>query len=217
MTLAALVFCVLGSVGNHQRWETPNGPIHTWYPGSAVPSKAVLYVHGYYDSADSAFEGHRLAAQFESSGVDALFVVPEAPSGAGQKIAWPQLELLLAEVATHLGVPLPTSVLLLGHSGGNRTIKGWLSAPIVDRVVLLDAFYGDASPLQRWLEARVDARLVIVSQSTAPKADAWLARLTPSMTLRISHRRATCSHMQIVTAGRWIPDLVRELDGPAVL
>lgn len=211
MTLSTIVLCALATTGIHQRWVTEHGPIHTWYSGPKVPTKVVLYVHGYYDSADSAFEKHRLADQFASSGLDTLFVVPEAPSGAGQSVSWLSLEQLLAEVAAHLTIAAPASVLVLGHSGGHRTIKSWLGSPLVNRVILLDGLYGDPSPFEHWLARRNDAQLVVVSQSTLPKATAWLKLLDPSVRSRVSHRRATCSHMQIVTDGWWIPEVLREI------
>jgi len=208
--LISVLILVVSSTGTHQRWQTERGAVHTWYPGPTVPTKVVLYVHGYYETADSAFEGHHLAEQFASSGVDALFVVPEAPAGKGQPVFWPSLEQLLEEVSFHHATSPPETVLVLGHSGGNRTIKAWLASPMVKQVVLLDGFYGDPTPFEAWLARRSDATLVLISQSTAGKATAWVNRLSPLLASRVSQRPARCSHMQIVTAGSWIPELVRE-------
>ena len=209
MTLAAIVLCVLGSTGTHTRWQTANGPIHTWHPGVSVPTTVVLYVHGYNDNADSAFVNHHLADQFASSGFDALFVVPEAPSGPGQRVLWSDLEQLLGEVARQHGVPLPQTVFVFGHSGGNRTLKAWLASARVNRVVLLDGFYGDPKPFENWLGQNDDAQLIMIGEVTFAKAEAWRSGLARSMRSRVAQRVAGCSHMQIVTAGKWIPELIR--------
>jgi hypothetical protein len=209
MCLPAIALTVLAAAGTHTRWESGRGPIHTWRPGAAVPSTVVLYVHGYRDDADSAFVNHRLADQFAASGFDALFVVPEAPSGPQQKVFWPDLEALLTEVAAQHRAPLPTSVLVIGHSGGNRTLKAWLASERVNHVVLLDGFYGDPTPFEQWLAARGGAQLIMVGQVTYAKADAWKNGLPAVARKKVAHHAAGCSHMEIVTAGKWIPAVLR--------
>lgn len=170
----------------------------------------VVYVHGYRDDVDSAFSGHRLAEQFASSGVDALFVAVEAPSGAHQAVAFDDLDALLDEVMERTGAPLPDALLLIGHSGGNRTLKAWLESDRVDEVVLLDGFYGDAAPWARWLARKPHARLRLVGQHTWDKAEAWSTRLHLTARFQVTHERARCSHMEIVTAGEWLPRVIRE-------
>lgn len=206
MTLATVLMAVVAATGTHQRWTTDNGPIHTWRAGAAVPSMVVVYVHGYRDDADSAFEGHGLAKQFAESGVEALFVVPEAPQGPQQRVFWPDLERLLAEVARAHGVPKADAVLVVAHSGGTRTVKAWLSSPRVTKVVLLDGFYGDPKPFDAWLQR--DVELVMVGQATYAKAEAWLRALPASSRAKVTHHAAGCSHMELVTAGKWIPRLI---------
>ena len=69
--------------GKHVRFGTDDkGPVHVWRPLSYKPATAsiVLYLHGFYSSADSAFFEHRLATQFRDSGRNAVFIVPEVPS-----------------------------------------------------------------------------------------------------------------------------------------
>lgn len=209
MCLPAIALSLLTATGTHVRWNTPHGPIHTWRAGAAVPTTVVLYVHGYRDDADSAFADHRLADQFASSGFDALFVVPEAPSGPKQQVAWPDLEDLLREVSHQLVVPLPESVFVIGHSGGNRTLKAWLASARVNHVVLLDGFYGDPTPFEQWLAARGDAQLIMIGEVTYAKADAWRLGLLAGLRAKVTHQRAGCSHMEIVTAGKWIPAVLR--------
>jgi len=41
----------------------------------------VIYVHGYYTDADGAWSEHDLARQFKASHQNAMFIVPDAPSG----------------------------------------------------------------------------------------------------------------------------------------
>lgn len=211
MTLTAIALCVLSSTGSHHRWETSNGPIHTWHPGLAVPTSVVLYVHGYNDDADSAFADHKLAEQFASSGFEALFVVPEAPSGPRQRVMWPDLEALLTEVAREHAVPLPQSLFVFGHSGANRTLKSWLASARVNRVVLLDGFYGDPKPFEQWLGRNDDARLIMIGQVTFAKAEAWRIRLADALRERVTHKAADCSHMEVVTQGKWVPSLLSDL------
>ena len=209
MTLAAVALCLLSSTTNHQRWQSAHGPIHTWHPGLAVPTAVVLYVHGYNDDADSAFADHHLAEQFADSGFEALFVVPEAPSGPQQRVSWPDLEELLVEVSRQHDVPLPQTVFVFGHSGGNRTLKAWLASARVNHVVLLDGFYGDPKPFENWLGGNADAQLILIGQLTFARAETWRKGLVASSRDRVEQRAAGCSHMQIVTAGKWIPHVLR--------
>ena len=166
----------------------------------------VVYVHGYRDDVDSAFEGHQLAAQFAASGLEALFIAVAAPSGPDQAVRFGDLDALLELV----GAPAQLPVLVLGHSGGHRTLKAWLRSARVEEVVLLDGFYGDAAAWTRWLTARPAARLRIVGQSTWAKSAAWWVGLPIPVRQQVTHERAGCSHMDIVTRGEWVPRVLQE-------
>ena len=164
----------------------------------------VVYVHGYRDDVDSAFLNHRLAEQFAKSELDALFIAVAAPSGPGQAVAFDDLDALLELV--HARGP----VLVLGHSGGNRTMKAWLSSTRVREVVLLDGFYGEAAPWTKWLSSRSDATLRMVGQHTWAKAEAWRTGLPLALRAQVLHEPAGCGHMEIVTNGSWLPRVIRE-------
>ncbi|MFZ5444231.1 MAG: hypothetical protein ACOZQL_29815 [Myxococcota bacterium] len=211
--LTSLASCPAGTElaeGQHRRLLIDGAPVHLWCRTGSSPRAVVLYVHGYYDTVDTAFSGHRLAEQFAASGVDALFVAVEAPSGPAQPVFFPSLDALLVRLGAVLGGALPEAVLLVGHSGGNRTLKAWLDSPRANEVVLLDGFYGDARPWRRWLEARKDARLRLVGQHTREKADLWRLGLPARLRARTTQAPARCSHMEVVTKGEWLPRAIRE-------
>src|ERR1044071_9179572 len=85
------------AAGRHVRIDGPRGPIHVWIPASyrADTGATVVYVHGYFDDADTAWTGHQLAQQFALSALNALFVVPEAPVAQKVPINYPDLGELL--------------------------------------------------------------------------------------------------------------------------
>lgn len=142
--------------GEHWRFETWNGPVHLWTPPGydADTAGIVLYVHGLYTPVDRAWKEHRLARQFAASGINALFVAPEAPTVAGEPVRWADLGVLLGEVDKRLQAARPTGpVVAIGHSGAYRTLAEWLAwRPLAD-VVLLDALYGGEDLFHAWLAA----------------------------------------------------------------
>ena len=190
--------------GAHVRLSTQRGPVHLWCRGE--PTSVVVYVHGYRDDVDSAFVNHQLAAQFARSKVDAMFIAVAAPSGPGQPVVFADLDALLSEVGVAEEVP----VLVVGHSGGNRTLKAWLSSARVEEVVLLDGFYGESASWTKWLTARPNARLRAVGQHTWNQAEGWRLGLPVEVRGQVTHERAGCPHMAIVTKGEWIPRVIRE-------
>lgn len=176
--------------------------MHLWCRGDRALTSVVVYVHGYWDTADSAFDGHQLAQQFAASQLDALFVVVEAPSGPKQDVVVSDLDVMIGELK--LG-ELPQRTLLIGHSGGNRTLKQWLRSERARDVVLLDGLYGSTKEWTEWLSKNTDARFALVSQHTAPQAEKFM-KTAPRA--QVSNVAAGCSHMAIVKNGEW---LVREL------
>lgn len=191
--------------GQHVRLATKRGPVHLWCRTGSEPTNVVVYVHGYRDDVDSAFTHHQLAAQFAKSQVDALFIAVAAPSGADQPVVFGDLDELLEVVGAPAG-----RVLVVGHSGGNRTLKSWLRSARVEEVVLLDGFYGESSSWTRWLTARPGALLRVIGQHTWLKSAAWLAKLETELRDQVTHERAGCGHMQIVTMGEWLPRVIQE-------
>lgn len=195
--------------GLHERVETSNGPVHLWCPASGRPELLVVYVHGYFDSVDDAFRNHGLVEQFQRSGAPAVFVMIEAPKGPKEAVRWTSFEALRSAVATRLEGAVPERSMVLGHSGGNRTLREWARAGEVDDVVLLDAFYGDPAPWSEFLRAVPHSRLQLVGALTFAKAETWRQTLSASEAHRVEQLAAKTSHMGVVTDGRWIPQLVR--------
>jgi hypothetical protein len=186
--------------GHHSELVTTQGRVHLWCRGEVELTSVVVYVHGYWDTLDSAFNNHHLAEQFAASGLDALFVVVEAPSGPKDAVVVNELDALLSE----LGVEVPQRTLLIGHSGGNRTLKQWLRSPRAKDVVLLDGLYGSTKEWTEWLARTPGARLSLVSRHTAPQATRFLGGLPRAVRAQVSNMPAGCTHMEIVTGGKWL-------------
>jgi hypothetical protein len=219
--MTALTLLLLSSF--HQRLALPQGPVHLWAPSLERGQElTVLYVHGYFDTADSAVEAHGLLAQFERSAVEATFVVPEAPRDGADAVRFADLEALLSVAQAQLGRPLSRRVVVLGHSGGVRTIRAWLADARVDTVVLLDAVYGDPAPFERWVQADARRRLVLIAHSTLPRARALAARTgartvadagaLPPQGAALWPTRT--GHLEIITGGGFLAPVLRALAGP---
>ncbi|MBX7113136.1 MAG: hypothetical protein K1X64_02290 [Myxococcaceae bacterium] len=207
----------------HVRIAGSNGPIHVWWPErEAAPTQTVAYVHGYFDDVDEAWAAHGLASQFERSGVNAVFILPEAPTGPNKPVNYPHVERLLDEVDHGLGWKVPRKELLaLGHSGGYRTLKAWTRSTLLRRVVLLDAFYGEAATWAKWLDGDARHRLLIVAAITRRRSEPWaVKRGAVSLTLaslaeggwpekNIVHLLVNAGHMEVITDGEVIPLVVR--------
>lgn len=155
--------------GNHTRIDTPRGPIHVWAPeGYRAESAAlIVYVHGYHVNVDDAWWAHGLPEQFGAARGNALFVVPEAPSGPREPVHWATLADVVADLDGRIAEELPRGrVILIGHSGAYRTIEAWLGDPKLATVVLLDAGYGERTPYLEWVRRSTDHRLITVSSDT---------------------------------------------------
>src|SRR6185369_1890745 len=87
--------------GRHWRLETARGAIHVWTPAGydAATAATVVFVHGYWTDVDEAWDAYRLAHQFALSGINAMFVVPEAPQAKRVPLSWPSLTDLVRTVA----------------------------------------------------------------------------------------------------------------------
>src|SRR5688572_12055186 len=149
LTLAA-------QAGHHVRIDAPRGPIHVWIPPGyrAETGATIVYIHGYYDDADTAYIGHRLPEQFAMSALNAMFIVVEAPYKQGVPVNYPSLSevLRLAEDGTGVtrGMALTAAV---GHSGAFRTINEWLDEPLLDQLVMIDAMYANEELVEDWLKS----------------------------------------------------------------
>jgi hypothetical protein len=214
------------SGGSHWRLLTPKGPVHVWQPAGYDPATAgtVIYVHGYYTNVDGAWVQHALAEQFAASKVNALFIVPEAPSGSNEEVSWPVLGELLAEVERQLvGTKAHGPIVAAGHSGAWRTLGGWTDAKGdgdkndqgdkgekdakgIDAFLLLDALYGMEDKFQSWLEQHPGTnqpRLTLVSKDTASRVPPFLAKIPAAK------RRARLpeSYKDLTVAERNVPVL----------
>lgn len=217
--------------GRHVRIDGPRGAIHVWIPRGYRPDTGatILYIHGYWDDADTAYVGHRLPEQFALSALNALFVVPEAPSMTKVPVNYPSLGELLRIVEDHTGelrgMALTAAV---GHSGAHRTLAKWLDEPLLDQVVLIDGMYGNEEIFEAWLRASPRHRLITVAEDTLvwneqflrdmpetfvidrvpPTFDTWPSE---ARTARIVYVRAQYRHMPLITDGVVLPALLRLL------
>jgi hypothetical protein len=209
--------------GDHWRLDLAQGPVHVWKPDGydARTAGIVLYVHGYYVTADGAWD--QVATPFAHSALNALLVVPEAPSAAEDAVRWNRAEDLIRAVIAATGVPSPSGpVITIGHSGAFRTILPWLPSSRLDQLVLLDALYGDVGPFRDWLQAapvRLANRMIVVAAETAGNAEllwrafsgaarrdtipASEAELQPNeRRARLLYLRSQYTHEELVSDGR---------------
>jgi hypothetical protein len=171
-------------------------PLHIWKaPGAG--NAVAIYVHGYYDTVESALRKHRLVDQFKKSGRAATFLVPEAPGGSSDYVRWPDLQALL-EAA---GVPNADPVVAVGHSGAHRTLRKWLKHPRLRHLILLDALYGGYDQFLNWGK-QPGHTMQVVGHDTA-RASYQLAEAVGA-----PYHQAPRGHMAIVEDGKWIPELL---------
>jgi hypothetical protein len=201
----ALLLSLLAASPEHIRLSTSRGPVHVLiHPHAEL---TVVYVHGYWTHVEDAWVQHHLREQFLSSGLDATFIVPEAPAGPADEVVWPDLEALLGEVERGACVALPERVVAAGHSGASRTLARWTASQRVEAFVLLDAFYTAPVVWERWLDERRDRRIFVLARATVARSEPFCRRR--------GGRRVRCalareSHMEIITEGRALPVLLRE-------
>jgi len=217
--------------GRHWRLSTPRGPIHVWIPRGYNPRRAdtIVYVHGYYTHVDDAWEDHRLASQFASAAINAMFVACEAPDAVVEPVAWESLTALLEAVERGIAQPRPRRrIVAVGHSGAYRTLLHWLDEPVLDTVVLLDAAYGEIESYRSWVLASPRHRLIDVGDDTRRWTEQLHAELPDTVTLdgfpsveeeiprsaaraKILYIRSSIGHFPLVTAGIALPMVLRTL------
>ncbi|HEX2691736.1 MAG TPA: hypothetical protein VHN14_34235 [Kofleriaceae bacterium] len=217
------------NAGHHWRLETGRGVVHVWAPADydAETAAMVVFVHGYWINVDVAWESYRLAQQFALSGINALFMVPDAPATKRDPIAWPSLAELVRTVADHIDIAMPAKRLVaVGHSGAYRTLARWLTNPALDTVVQLDALYTEYG-LLRWMRESKQHRLVNIVYETGRFSD-YLHRWLPSTKrvaglpraglpeARILYVRTEVGHWELVTGGVALPLALRAIGVPLV-
>lgn len=224
--------------GKHWRLTTPHGAVHVWTPRRyrAKRASAIVYVHGYYVNVDQSWEQYHLATQFAASGINAMFIACEAPSGGSERVSWESLQELLTTVANSIEQEMPQRrVVAVGHSGAYRTLLAWLDEKELDTVVLLDAAYGEIEQYRRWVNADETHRLINVGDlSTREWTDQLHALLPDSVVLdhfpsveeglpreaskaRILYIRSSLGHFPLVTGGIALPMILQALRAPRVL
>ncbi len=219
--------------GRHIRFGTEDqGPVHVWWPSFFRPQNAsiVVYLHGFYSTADSAFFEHRLPTQFRDSGRNAIFIVPEVPSWRTDPIFWPDLEGLLKQVFERVKPKRPQGgLMVVAHSGAYRSTVAWLSHPKLKQVVLLDALYGGDREFHSWIKTAAvpGNQLVMVGFETIGRTDGFVRMHPNAVKLddvpylydRLPNPNAAVmyfnsdrfDHMAIVSDGRVLPYLLRAL------
>lgn len=219
------------TAGRHLRIDGPRGPVHVWIPPGyrAETGANIIYVHGYFDDADTAWIGHQLPEQFAMSALNALFIVPEAPVAQKLPINYPDLGELLRLVEDKAQVSRGQALTVaVGHSGAFRTLQTWLNEPLLDQLVMVDAMYGDEDLILDWYRSSPRHRLIMVGEDTLlgtesvnnkisdglvldrfpPTYDTWPAE---AHTQRLVYIRAQYAHMPLVMEGIVLPSLLRLL------
>ena len=209
--------------GTHWRVESAAGAIHVWTPPGYDRATAgvVIYVHGYDVDADTAWREHELVTQFAAAGVNAMFVVPEAPAGKRAAVVWPALATLITTVG-RAAIAVPRGpIVVIGHSGAYRTLASWIDHRRVSTMILVDALYGDPTAFATFARGRKH-RLMLVSIDTARAATALARRsrgaverselptgvdefTTAERAARVLAITTTTPHMELITAGRVLP------------
>ena len=180
--------------GTHWRVETDAGAVHVWVPASYDRATAgtVVYVHGYHTDADGAWKDHDLAKQFRASKQNALFVVPDAPSGNDEEVSWNALTDLRRAV-TRANIRLPDGpTIVMGHSG-KRAKQHKLIVIGSDTATESKAF------TKRYPFA--------VTRDDMPASSDDFSRREKRA--KLLYVRSQYGHMQIVTSGKVIPLLLR--------
>jgi hypothetical protein len=217
--------------GLHWRIKTDAGAVHVWVPADYDRATAgtVVYVHGYHTDSDGAWKDHDLAKQFRASKQNALFVVPDAPSGNDEQVAWNALTDLRKAV-TRANIRLPDGpTIVVGHSGAFRTVMKWVDHKVVAQVILLDALYGGQTAFDDFIGTGKRAKqhkLIVVGSDTATASASFTKKYPFAVTrekmpassddftkrekkAKLLYIRSQYGHMEIVTGGKVIPSLLR--------
>lgn len=219
------------AAGRHVRIEGPRGPIHVWIPRGyhADSGATVIYIHGYFDNADTAWSAHQLPEQFAMSALNAVFIVPEAPVAQRVAVNYPDLGELLRIVEDNTGVTRGAALTVaMGHSGAFRTLQEWFDEPLLDQLVMVDAMYGDEDQVIAWYKASPRHRLIMVGEDTVLATESVAAKLpeakildrfpptyelwpADAKTAKLVYVRAQYAHMPLVNEGIVLPSLLRIL------
>jgi hypothetical protein len=215
--------------GRHWRLDTVRGVVHVWIPAGydAATAATVVFVHGYWVDIDEAWDAYRLAQQFALSGINAMFIAPDAPAAKWRPLVWPSLAELVHTVTEQLDVAMPSKRLVaVGHSGAYRTLAAWLANTTLDTLVMLDTVYGDYGVLP-WVRASDQHRLVNIAYETGRYSNELHGQLRSTQRVRglpltglpearILYVRTDVGHWQLVTDGVALPLALRAIGVPPV-
>jgi hypothetical protein len=143
-------------------------------------------------------------------------------------VRWRDLKALTQAVSTlgEIDLPLGPSVAMV-HSGGFRTLQGWLASGGVQTVLMLDGLYGAEAELTQWLSVTGNhlGSLVLVGFDTSPQIERFIGAFpdtqvldqvpTPAAARRVSKKsrvlflRSQFGHMEIVTERGVIPSVLQ--------
>jgi hypothetical protein len=218
--------------GTHWRIKSEgSGAIHVWIPANYDRETAgtVVYVHGYHVDVDEAWKDYELAKQFRASKQNAIFIVPEAPSGNDEDVSWPALKDLRKAV-TRANIRLPDGpTIVMGHSGAFRTVMKWVDHKLVAQVILLDALYGGGSAFDDFIGIGKRAKyhkMILIGDDTGSESKAF-AKKYPFAVVRdklpasaadftkkekrakLLYVKSQYGHMEMITNGKVIPMLLR--------
>lgn len=150
------------------------GIVHAWTPERRKgPHEVVVFIHAYTfgdknnSSADFVWNRYKFGEQFRKSGLQALFIVPEASFSEHDKSHWEgDLDSLIAFVKTQTGVQAEAKkITIVSHSGGYTTAVSWLKTRNLDEIILLDGAYGGLAEFHNWL-GQDGKKMVVVSTQT---------------------------------------------------
>jgi hypothetical protein len=217
--------------GTHWRINSEHGAIHVWVPAGYDRSTAgtVVYVHGYHVDVDQAWRDYDLAKQFRASKQNALFIVPEAPSGREEPVYWTALsDLRKAVRKANIRIPAGPTV-VVGHSGAYRTLSDWVDHKLVAQIILLDALYGRETEFDDFIgtgKRAKEHKMILIGSDTAQESEEFAedypfavvrSKVPDSISgftkeekkARLLYVKSQYSHMEMVTNGKVIPLLLR--------
>lgn len=147
------------------RFDTVHGIVRVLIPAGfdAATATTVVYLHGYHVDVDRVWQKHELRRAFEDTGLNAMWIVCEAPEDAAEPVSWRSLRGLLSAVERNVELDVPRGrVVAVAHGGGARAVRPWLRASELSTVVLVDAAHANTAPHYRWSRAR-DRRLIEIA------------------------------------------------------
>ncbi|MCB9527554.1 MAG: hypothetical protein H6701_04005 [Myxococcales bacterium] len=216
--------------GDYWRLDTAGGVVYVWVPPNyhRPTAGSVIYVHGYWTSADRAWREHQLPQQFRKSRQNAIFIVPSAPTGPEDGVKFKTLGGLRGAIRKK-GIRLPDGpIVVIGHSGAYRTIAEWVDHALVQQVTLLDGFYGREDKWEEFIVTGKKAKqhkLVLVGVTTTKAGVAFARRhkgvrrnglptryedfTRAEKRARLLHINARAGHSELVAGGSILPLMLR--------